>query len=269
MHNKHLVKIFSSLLIATIAIISCNKKDVFPNPNPVTKKIWKIKYNEIDSILFTYTASGQLHKVISTSQVGGNPNLTYTFLYDNANRVTEIKGAGGKHKFAYENNRLKLTENYEGTKKVSENIFSYTGDKITTNTLFYRFINDNGISVYRPIFKTEYSYNNTGDVHTIINYHKQANGSQFYKYGEKVIEQYDNAKNPLAVLYYLNLVTIYDIQGSKNILTEKMYDAMGNIEETTVNTYQYDDAKNPISAICTITPTGGTSFSAAIAYYYN
>jgi len=264
MLNKHLVKALSVLLIATISLISCNKKDVFPNPNPVTKKIWKIKYNESDSTLFAYTTTGQLHKVIYRDGTS-----THTFLYDASNRIAEISSAAGvKHKFVYENNRLRLTENYQGLNKVSESIFDYTGDKITNNTLYIRFDSANGVSVYRPAFKVTYTYNSTGDATQITAYQKQVNGPQFYKYSEKVIEQYDSAKNPLAVLSYLSLLTIYDIQGSKNILKEKTYDALGNIEETTVNTFQYDDAKNPVSSISTVTPTGGTPFTISCTYYY-
>lgn len=122
--------------------------------------------------------------------------------------------------------------------------------------------------MYRPIFKVTYAYNSSGDAVKITAYQKQVNGPQFYKYSERVIEQYDNAKNPLAMLNYLSLVILYDLQGSKNILKEKTYDALGNIEETTVNTFQYDDANNPVSGISRVTPTAGTPFTISFNYYY-
>jgi hypothetical protein len=264
MQNKHLITRASAMLIALIFLISCNKKDDLANHNPVSKKLRKIKFTETDSTLFTYTTTRQLHKVIYGS---GAP--AYTFLYDPSNRIAEISSTTGvKHKFIYENNRLRLAENYLGLNKVSESVFDYTGDKITTNTLYIRFDSANGVTVYRPSFRINYTYNSNGDATRITAYQKQVNGHQFYKYTEKLIEEYDNAKNPLAELSYLSLLTIYDIQGSKNILKEKTYDALGNIEETTVHTFQYDNAKNPVSGISTITPTGGTPFTISRTYYY-
>lgn len=264
MFNKHLTASLSVLLMAVIFLMSCNKNNDILNPEPTSKKIWKIKYSESDSTLFAYTTTGQLHKVIY-----GGGSSTHTFIYDALHRLAEISSAAGvKHKFIYENNKLRLTENYQGLNKVSESVFEYTGDKITTNTLFTRFDSANGVSVYRPAFKVTYTYNNLGDIIRVAAYQKQVNGSQLYKYSEKVIEQYDNARNPLAVLNYLSLLTIYDIQGRKNILKEKTYDALGNIEETTVNTFQYDNANYPVSGTSTVTPAGGTPFTISSTYFY-
>lgn len=271
MNTKHLRTKLSVLLTTALFLFSCNKNNDHPNPGPApaAKKIWKIKINQTDSALFAYTTTGLLHKVISTDNGNGSNTSSFTFQYDATNRITEISSAEGvKHKFVYENNRLRLTENFQGLNKVSENVFEYAGDKIITNTLFSRFDSTNGMSVYRPTFKVTYSYDNNGDVAKVIEYQKQVNGPLFYKLSERVIQQYDNAKNPLAVLNYLTLLTLYEIQGNKNILKQKLYDALGNEEESTVNTFQYDDAKYPISGTSTVTPGGGSPITASLIYYY-
>jgi hypothetical protein len=133
MLKKNLITKISFLFTAAIVFTSCNKDDLHnPNPNPAEKRIWKIKTNDIDSTLFAYTTSGELHKVITTEEGSGNDVVTYTFIYTPTSKVSEISStAGDKHKFVYEGNRLKLTENYVGANKVSENHFEYSDNRVS------------------------------------------------------------------------------------------------------------------------------------------
>jgi hypothetical protein len=70
MLKNNLIITFSVLFTASIFFISCKKHDI-PSPNPVAKKIWKIKTNDSDSTLFAYTTWGELHKVITTEEGSG------------------------------------------------------------------------------------------------------------------------------------------------------------------------------------------------------
>lgn len=261
----------AALIIAfgSIAFSSCKKDHSESVPPPVeAKKLWKVKMNESDSILLAYTTTGELSKVITTTDGDGQSLTTYTMLYDPSSRLTEISSSDGrKHKFVYENGQLKLAENYQGTKKVSENYFEFANGRIVSNTLFMPLPN-NEVITYKPTFKVSYAYGNSGDVVNTTTYTMNPNGTVLKKYSERIIEQYDDSKNPLSVLKYLTLLSVYELPGNKNILKEKLLDSDGGVEEATINTYVYDAEKNPISATSVLTPAGGSPITTNFKYYY-
>jgi hypothetical protein len=270
MLKNNLIITFSVLFTASIFFISCKKNDIpGPNPNPVEKKIWKIKTNDSDSTLFAYTTSGELHKVITTEEGSGNDVVTYTFIYTPTSKVSEISStAGDKHKFVYEGNRLKLTENYVGANKVSENHFEYSDNRVSAIIVLTPSPGNNGANLYKLTFKTTYTYAGSGVLKKVTSYAVNPNTNAQTKVNEKEINQYDNNKNPLGILSPLTMARIFEFAGEHNITRETLYDGMGDVEETTLNSYVYDNDKYPVTSTSTITPATGSPTTNNFKYYY-
>lgn len=271
MRNKQMFTTLLSLLTSVLLLVSCNKDDDYhnPGPGPTTKKIWKIKTNENDSTLFAYTTSGQLHKVISTEKGIGDHVVTYTFLYDPTSKVTEISSTiGVKYKFLYEANRPKFTENYVGAKKVSENYFEYTNDRVSSVTVLSPFPGNDNNATYRPTFKTIYSYDGAGNLSKASSYVVNPSTNAQTKINEREINYYDDSRNPLEILATLTLVRIFEIPGKHNIIKETLYDDDGQVEETTQSAYVYDNNKYPMTSTTVITAPGRAPITTNFKYYY-
>lgn len=269
MNSGNLLKAAVIIALGFMFFSSCKKDQSESNLIPDdAKKVWKIKRNDTDSILLAYTATGELFRVITTTDGDGQSLTTYTMLYDPASKLTAIgSNDGRKYEFVYEKGQLKLTENYQGAQKVSENRFDFENGRMTSNTLFMPFTN-NEVVTYKPTFKISYAYNSAGDVEKAITYTMNPNGAILKKYSERIIEQYDNSNNPMAVLKYLTLLSIYELPGSKNVLNGKLLDADGTMEEATVNTYVYDSEENAVSSTSLLTPVGGEPIITNFKYYY-
>lgn len=271
--NKSPYLIF--VLAAGIAILAgCNKQpvtriDPVPIPVPAAKKLWKIKSGEHDSTLLAYTTAGELLKVISTKGGPGTEPLTYTFMYDASSRVTTIySNTDLTYKFVYEAGQLKLTENYAGSKKVSENYFQYVSNKLSSTTMFKAYPKENGVVTYLPVLETKYTYDVTGHLKKASSYTIDNKTHVLTPVGQKEISQYDNSSNPLSVIRSLTMVSLYEIPGEHNTLREIVYGSDGFLEETTVNHYVYDANDYPVSGISTVTPEGSNPVTKAFAYYY-
>ena len=272
MLKNNLITTLSVLFTASILFISCKKDNhpsPVPDPDPVSKKIWKIKTNENDSTLFAYTTTGELHKVITTEEGMGNNVVTYTFIYTPDSKLSEISSTTGlKYKFLYESNTLKLTENYLGANKLSENHFEYSNNKVSAATVLTAFPGNNGGTLYKPTFKTTYTYDAAGQLKKVISYTVNPNTNAPTKVNEKEINQYDNNKNPLGILSPLSMVHIHDIPGEHNIIKETLYGENMQVEEITLNSYVYDKDNYPVTSTSTATPAGGTPSTINFKYYY-
>jgi hypothetical protein len=272
MVKNKLATTLSVLFSVSIFFISCKKNDIpgtKPSPNPVAKKLWKIKTNDNDSTLFAYTTTGELHKVIKTEEGSGDDVVTYTFIYTPTSIVSEIATSmGEKHKFVYEGNRLKLIENYVGPNKASEYFFEYSDNRLSTTFVRTPSRANNGGPLYNPTFKITYSYDASGELKKVASYAINPNTNAQTKVNEKEINQYDNNKNPLGILSPLTLARAFEFAGEHNITRQTLYNRLGQIEETTMNSYVYDDDKYPVTSTSTLTPNIGSPTTTNFKYYY-
>ncbi len=277
MNTKKLISKLSILLAGAIILVSCNKNDALkpgpipepaPTPTPVTKRLFKITTRDHDSTLFAYTTTGQLFKIISTEGAKAGEPLTYTFMYNPDSTLAEIyTNVNFKYKFVYINNQLSHSENYVNGEKVSENRFTYVGNKISSNVLFTAYPRKDYIT-YKHTFKTTYDYDANSDLKQLVSYALDTGSYAHTKLDEKNIHQYDNSKNPLSIISQLALVSMYEMPGEHNIVKEISLDAEGNVQSSISNTYTYDTDKYPVSRITIETPKDGPVVTRNYKYYY-
>jgi len=250
------------LSIATIGFASC-KKDKSnpgpdPDPTPVEKKLTSIEENGVRTASFTYNADGTLKEIQAFFDPGNATTFVYTY---NAQKkpVELVSDEGYKVKYVYENGVLRLTENYDGAQKVSENSFVYENGKMKSNTMLAGFPQPDGSILYKPTFRVVYTYNANGSVQKISNYVKTGLGDNLELEDEYVYMSYDSKKNPFSVIADFSQVLLFQPVHINNPLTEKYLDAAGATLETTENVYTYDAAGYPLTVKSTVTPTGGTA----------
>ncbi|HEY0677124.1 MAG TPA: hypothetical protein VGD17_02515 [Chitinophagaceae bacterium] len=256
------------LAIAAIAFVSCKKDKSGPgNPGNQTKKISRIEENGSTTASFEYNTDGTLKKV--STKFDGPQTAVFSFTYDNQKRPIEVASDQGfKSKYVYVNNVLKLTENFEGATKVSENNFAYENGKLKSNTVFTAVPQPGGNTEYHPTYRAVYHYYPTGAVQKVSTYILNPLSGELELMFEYVYQQYDDKKNPLAVMSDFSQVIMFHPIHVNNPLIEKLYGANGIVDETTQNVYTYDAAGYPLTCKSTVTPTGGTPLVKDIKYIY-
>lgn len=247
-----------SLAVATLTFSACKKDKSNPTPVPVAKKLSSIDENGHRTASFEYNPDGTLKK-LHTSFVQGVTTV-FTFTYDNQKRILEVSSDDGtRSKYVYENNVLKLTENFYNNDKTSENNFTYENGRVKSNTLFAPFPQPNGSILYKPAYRTVYDYYANGALQKISTYLRNGNVNDNLELdNEYVYQQYDSKKNPLAVISDFSQALMYHPIHVNNPLSEKMYNGAGQVEETTTHEYTYDAAGYPVTLKSTVTSTGGT-----------
>lgn len=260
------------LAIASLVFVSCKKDKSGPdnpgnNPGNPTKRISRIEENGITSATFEYNPDGTLKRISSVT----SPDHTthFTFTYNAEKKVTEfVTDEGYKAKYVYINGKLDRTENYSDGEKVSESVFTYENNRIKTNTLFSGFPQGGGTVFYKPTYRAVYSYFGNGNVMRI---EIQALNRQSGEMEVKQIHmyhQYDNKKNPLAVLSDFSQIVLYQPAHINNPLAEELLDANGGFLESTNNVYTYDDAGYPVTLKTTIKDESGVPNVINVKFFY-
>jgi hypothetical protein len=261
-----------TLLLATSFFVSCNKDTVVPpvtNPVPTGNLLHKVTLNNTDSMVFDYTVDGKLQKITSTEFEEGNGPATFNFQYDAAGRVKEItSNASVRYSFIYEGDHLKMTENFIGNEKVSENNFVWNGNRITSNTVFMSIPQGDGSIKYKPTFKAMYQYDASGLLKKLATFTVNKNTYETTLINERVIEQVDDNYNPLSIMEPLNLVAFSEIHMPRNIIKESLYDGQGVKEEMTENSFVFDSQKRVISAVSNVSEPGHVPTPITVKYFY-
>jgi hypothetical protein len=267
--SKAIIKVATFILaVSSIGFTSCKKDKSGPgnNPGTQTKKISRIEENGVTTSSFGYNADGSL-KTVTTKL--DDHNVTFNFTYDNQKRPLEfVSSEGYKSKFVYQNNALTLTENYDGNEKVSENSFTYENGKVKSNTLFTGYPEPDGSIIYKPTFRSIYTYYGSGAVHKVSTYILNPFSDELELQLEYVYQEYDDKKNPLSVMADFSQVLMYQPVNTNNPKVEKMYNGLGEVEEITQNAYTYDAAGYPVTLTSTVTVTGEQPTVKNVKFFY-
>lgn len=255
------------LLAAGLVFTNCKKDKSKPtDPGTATKKITRIEENGSTSAAFAYNPDGTL-KTLSMTEAG--TNTVFTFSYNAQKRPSEVANNDGfKAKYVYENNSLKLIENYEDNQKVSENNFTHENGRIKSNTLFLGFPQGGGTITYWPVSRNIYHYHANGSLQKVSTYELNDVTDELELSHEYVYQQYDEKKNPLSVMSDFSQVLFQQPIHINNPLIEKMYSETGAVVETTQNVYTYDASGYPLTCKSTATFTGGTPIITNLKYIY-
>jgi antitoxin component YwqK of YwqJK toxin-antitoxin module len=256
------------LAVASIGFTSCKKDKSGPgnNPGTQTKKITRIEENGITASTFGYNTDGTLKTVTTKLE---NNTVTFNLTYDAQKRPAEfVSNEGYKAKFIYQNNVLTLTENYEDGEKVSENSFTYENGKVKSNTLLMGYPQEGGNIIYKPVYRSVYTYYANGAVQKVSTYILNPFEDELELQFEYVYQEYDDKKNPLSVMADFSQVLMYQPVNVNNSKIEKLYNALGEIEETTQNVYTYDAAGYPVTLTSTVTPTGEQPTVKNVKFFY-
>ena len=250
-------------------MVGCDKKIAKPQPSepPKAKKLAKVTMNDADSIVFNYSSSGMLQKIISTEYKVNDKPVVFNLSYDAAGNTSEVNSSGGtRYNFIYQENKLILIENYLNGKKVAENNIGWLDGKVGSKTIFTGKDTDNGGTLYNPTFQVKSQYDGEGRIAKLSSYTIKP-GYVFDLVSEKVINQYHNSENPLHVLSSLDLIR-FEQSPLNNILKETLYNEKGEVDEITVNSYVFDNDNYVISAISVVTETGYSPTTISFKYFY-
>ncbi|HYE56560.1 MAG TPA: hypothetical protein VD996_17045 [Chitinophagaceae bacterium] len=244
--NNRLAALF--VAIAITGLVSCKKdKAKDPVPEAPARMLSSIEENDFRVAAFTYNSDGTI-KEIHTSTSPGN-TTTFTFTYNAEKKPVEfVSDEGYKSRYVYLNGTLDRTENFENGKKVSESVFTYENGKIKSNTLFTGFPQHDGSVLYRPTFRTVYTYHTNGWLMKTSAYVLSQPGGSLELDHEYVYYTYDDKKNPLFVISEFSQIMLHQPVQANNPLIERRLNAQGAIEETTMYSYTYDAAGYPLTA---------------------
>lgn len=257
------------LAVASIAFVSCKKDKKGPGnePQQPEKKIARVEQNGNTSASFTYNADGTLKTMTSNMDQGGL--TTFTFTYNAQKKISEVKSSEGyTMKYVYQNNQLRLTENFLDGQKVSENSLEYENGRIKSNTVFTAFPQDGGNVVYLPTFKAVFSYHASGNAQKTSLYILNPMTDELELAQEFVYLQYDNKKSPLASISEVAQVLMFQPLQINNPVVEKVLDKNGTVEESTEHVYTYDGAGYPTTLKTTVTVPGQTPTVINSKFFY-
>lgn len=253
------------LAVASIAIAGC-KKDKGPKPVEQTKKISRVEENGQTTATLQYNPDGSLKSM--TMDMGILDPATFTFTYNAQKKIAEVTtDDGDKTKFIYQSGVLVWAENYQEGEKVSENNFQYENGKMKSNTLLTGYPQGDGSIIYRPTYRTVFHYNANGNAQKVSTYTLD-NNNQLALESEFVYQQYDNKKNPLAVIAEFSQVMMYQPVSVNNAVIEKWQSDNGAVLETTENVYTYDAAGYPTTLKSTVTVPGQTPTVRNVKFFY-
>lgn len=246
-----------SLAIVALSLSACKKDKPGPTPAPAEKKLTSIEENGQRVAAFEYNANGSLKKLTTRDNPGDETQISFT--YDAEKRLTEIAtDNNSKLKYVYENGLPRLAESYIGNHKVGENIFVYENGRIKSNTMFMAIPKPDGGILYKPTFSTVYHYSVNGVLQKLSTYTANQATGLLELESERTYNDYDARKNPLVVMKDFALAFLYQPIQQNNSRLEKLYNAAGELIETTVNEYTYDAAGYPVTMKSTVASTGGT-----------
>jgi hypothetical protein len=253
------------LAVASITFTSCKKDKGNSNPVEQTRKLSRIEENGQTTATFTYNTDATLKTLLI--DFGPFGSTAFEFTYNAQKKISQVVSSEGfTSKYSYEGGNLVWIENYEDGEKIGENDFQYENGKVKSNTVLTPYPDGNGNVVYKPTFRTIYTYYASGNVQKISTYVLGAN-NQLELDHEYVYQQYDGKKNPLAVMSDFSQAFMYQPISINNPLIEKWYNATGGVDETTENEYTYDAAGYPVT-IKSTTTTGGTPTVRTTKLYY-
>lgn len=244
-------------LVYTCLFFTACKKDPEGGKQPSqNKKLVKIEENANNYSTFEYNTDGNLKKLTTVDDEGGISETTaIDYIYNDQKKISEATIDGSvTMKYVYANNRIDKVEFYAGTIKAMYNVFEYNNNRIAKIT---RHTSKGGANPndFEITAKNEYSYYDNGNVKEIKEYFLMTSGTLSLAYTQQ-IGQYDAKVNPLQPLSEANLGFMVNFSAANNALQEKILDKAGATEEETVNTYTYDAAGYPLTAIIKTTIAG-------------
>jgi hypothetical protein len=266
MFTKKLFKKTTALAFATSVIFtSCKKDDVVTQPQPA-KPLQLTTFKSGDDVTrFEYNGDGTINKIfLKEDPVTTDDNVTYTAKYLANKKISEFTGSNGaKIKLSYSNNLLSKSEAFMGAVKISESVFSYTGNQLKTSAISV-FYNNSNVGV--PFFKSDFTYNAAGNVSRGSVFTLNPLNNQLEPSGY-VNNFYDNKINPFASLGDIMLV-FWQYASSNNIIKQAYFDKNGVAQEVVETTYIYDAQGYPTSATMKETQPGQQPTTTTIAYTY-
>jgi predicted small secreted protein len=262
-------KLFFVLASVSLLVTAC-KKNTESGGNPITqnKKLIKIEESATNYSSFEYNTDATLKKLTTTDDTGGTPDETVvTYTYDGQKKISEaVINSSVILKYLYANNRLEKVEFYANNIKAMYNVFEYNNNRIAKIT---RYFSKGGANPndFEITAKNEYSYYDNGNVKEKKEYFLTTSGTLSLAYTQQ-FDQYDAKVNPLQPLSEANLGFMVNFSAANNALHERMLDDAGETEEETVNTYTYDAAGYPLTAIIRTTSAGGAVETKNLKYIY-
>ncbi len=227
-----------------------------------------------ETTTYTYDGAGNLTGVSLPS------GASYTYTYDAAHRLTQIGDNQGNH--------VVYTLDTAGN-RTQEQVLNSIGTVVQTRSRVFDTLNHLVQDVGAVNQTTTYTYDAAGNLKSVTDplnrlttnaYDALNRLNQVTNPDNGVIKYaYDEEDQLVTVTDPRNLVTVYTRDGLGNLnqsqspdtgITSLTYDAAGNVRTRTdakgqVATYTYD----ALNRVSTITYTGGTAPSQAIAYQYD
>lgn len=239
-----------------------------PTPEPAGKRLVKVQEGTEDFTAFEYYPDGKLKKVTTSYNYGSGPLVSaYNITYDDGGKIEEVHSDEGfTTYYIYDGDKPVLTELWADTGKlVQVNFFVYDGDRLQKHSLFVPEEPGAGTTL-RQLQETQFSYYSNGNLRESVLYGRSPATGNLEKFQVHKYDQYDTRINPYRSLGDFGLVCFRYVN-TVNSLKELLYDRHDVLQETTENTFTYDDEGYPLSNIQKITP-GDSAFPTTINITY-
>jgi hypothetical protein len=176
--------------------------------------------------------------------------------------LNELNGSNGtKIKVTYTGDLITKAEMLNGTVKYAETVYEYNGTNLKSSTIS---IVDHSGSI--PYFKSEFTFNNAGNVtrSDVLMYDPLLDRLEPTGY---VLNQYDTKKNPFVVLSDVNLI-FWQIASKNNVVKQEYFNKNGAADEVVETTYTYSVLDFPVRATVKETQPGQQPVTSTVTFKY-
>lgn len=263
MYFANLIKKTTFIAFVSFIAFSACKKPVSEPPLQQGPVLLTEFSDGADITKITYNPDSTVKTIrLANDPVSLDDNVTYTVSYDAGKKLNGLNGSNGTRiKVSYTGNLMTKAEMFNGTEKYAETVYEYNGTTLKSSTIS---VVDHSGSM--PYFKSEFTFNNAGNVtrSDVLIYNPLLDRLEPAGY---LLNQYDAKKNPFVALGDVNLI-FWQIASKNNVLKQAYFDKNGAADEVVETTYIYNQLEFPVSAVMKETQPGQQPVTSTLTFKY-